>query len=216
MKKLLVLNAGMSSPSSTRLLAERIAQSVVAQVSKRGEGLEVEYVNLTEYATDLATVMTTGIYTDKLREAMDNVTDAHAVVAATPIFAASYSGLFKMFIDTLDPQALTRMPVLIAATAGTPRHSLALEYAMRPLFAYMRAVVVPTAVFAATDDFGSDSEIEHRVNRAATELAEHIVSTNSGVVGFGPDYDSLPQRSSNTTINPEVRSFADLLKGHTG
>jgi len=45
--------------------------------------------------------------------------------------------------------------VLIAATAGTARHSLALEHALRPLFSYLRAVVVPTAVFAVAQDWGA-------------------------------------------------------------
>ena len=73
----------------------------------------------------------------------------------TPIFSASYNGLFKTFFDVLEDDALSGTPVLIAATAGTARHSLALEHAMRPLFSYLGAVVVPTAVFAASEDWGS-------------------------------------------------------------
>ena len=68
-------------------------------------------------------------------------------------------------------------PVLIAATGGTARHSLALEYAMRPMFAYLRAVVVPTAVFAAAEDWGDGSarsRLSHRVDRAAGELAAQM------------------------------------------
>lgn len=216
MKKLVVLNAGLSNPSSTKMLAEQIAQQVVVQVSKRGEGLEVIHIDILGLMSDLTTVMTTGVYTEKLRGVLDSVSEADAIIAATPIFAASYAGIFKVFMDTLDPNALNKMPVLLAATAGTARHSLALEYAMRPLFAYLRAIVMPTAVFAATEDFGADSELEHRVTRAAIELAEAIVATQGGVVGFGPDYDSLPKRSSNTGVDTNVRSFADLLKGHDG
>jgi FMN reductase len=72
------------------------------------------------------------------------------VIAVTPIFSASYSGLFKTFFDVLERGALAGKPVLIAATGGSERHSLALEHAVRPLFAYLRAVVVPTAVYAAS------------------------------------------------------------------
>ena len=93
----------------------------------------------------------------------------------TPVFNASYSGLFKMFFDALDPDALTGTPVLIAATAGTARHSLVLDHAMRPLFAYLRAVVVPTGVFAATEDFGSPG-LSDRITRAAAELAAAVLS----------------------------------------
>ena len=91
----------------------------------------------------------------------------------TPVFAASYSGLFKTFFDVLENGALDGTPVLVAATAGTARHSLVLEHALRPLFAYLHAVVVPTGVFAATDDFGdtSDGSLDDRIRRAAGELA---------------------------------------------
>ena len=75
----------------------------------------------------------------------------------------------------LDPDALAGKPVLIAATGGTARHSLALEHAIRPLFSYLRAVTVPTAVFAATEDWGSAavtaSALTSRIERAGAELA---------------------------------------------
>ena len=75
---------------------------------------------------------------------LEQVTAADGIIAVTPIFSASYSGLFKSFVDILDKDALVGRPVLVGATGGTGRHSLALEYAMRPLFAYLRADVVPT------------------------------------------------------------------------
>ena len=73
----------------------------------------------------------------------------------------------------LDPEALAGKPVLIAATGGSARHSLVLDYALRPLFAYLRASLVPTAVFAATADFGADESgrsLTDRVDRAGREL----------------------------------------------
>ena len=144
MKKLVVVSAGVSDPSTTRILADRIAEAVEAQVSKRGEGLQIEYVELRELAVSLGTVMSTGLYDEKLRAALETVSGADGLIAATPVFAASYSGLFKMFFDALDKDALTSMPVIIAATAGTARHSLVLEYAMRPLFSYCLLYTSPS------------------------------------------------------------------------
>ena len=86
---------------------------------------------------------------------MDAVAAADGLIVVSPIFSASYSGLFKSFFDVLDPAALDGKPVLIAATGGTERHSLVLDHALRPLFSYLHAVVVPTGVFAATSDWGS-------------------------------------------------------------
>ena len=74
----------------------------------------------------------------------------------------------------LEHGTLEGKPVLVAATAGTARHSLVLDHAMRPLFAYLRAVVVPTGVFAASEDFGRPTvagALSTRIDRAAGELA---------------------------------------------
>ena len=225
MKKLVVVSAGVSNPSTTRMLANRIAEAVQAQVSKRGEGLEVEYVELRKLAMSLGTVMSAGLYDESLREALDKVNGADGLIAATPVFAASYSGLFKMFFDALDKDALTSMPVVVAATAGTARHSLMTEYAMRPLFSYLRATVMPTAVFATTDDFGSavgGEAMSRRATRAARELAEYLVNVRSAVVGFGPDFadgvgaNKNHRHSTNTQVNPRVADFESLLSGHDG
>jgi FMN reductase len=102
------------------------------------------------------------------------------VIAVTPVFSASYSGIFKSFFDVLEDGTLEGKPVLIGATAGTARHSLVLDFAMRPLFAYLRADVVPTGVFAASSDFGSGSTVtggslSARIDRAASELADKVL-----------------------------------------
>jgi FMN reductase len=124
----------------------------------------------------------TGFPSGALAEAVETVRRADALIAVTPVFAASYSGLFKTFFDVLEPDLLSGKPVLLAATAGTARHSLVLEHALRPLFAYLKASVVPTAVFAASEDFGStsDGRMADRIDRAAAELAA-LVSAASPI-----------------------------------
>ena len=154
-RTLAVVSAGLSVPSSTRLLADRLTAATVAALRERGVDATVEVVELREHARDLADNLVTGFPNGNLRTALDTVAGADGLIAVTPIFSASYSGLFKTFFDVLDHDALTGKPVLVGATAGTARHSLALEHALRPLFAYLRAVVAPTAVFAASEDWGS-------------------------------------------------------------
>ena len=149
-----VVSAGLSNPSSTRLLADRLTAATVAALADRGISATVEVVELREHARDLADDLLTGFANKPLQAAVDTVVGADAVIAVTPIFSASYSGLFKTFFDVLDKDALVGTPVLMGATAGTARHSLALEHALRPLFAYLRATVVPTAVFAAVRGLG--------------------------------------------------------------
>lgn len=215
MKKLVILSAGVSTPSTTRMLADQISGAVKSNVSRMGEGLDVEFIEIRDLATDLATLMTTGIPTAAVQAAQDAVSAADGLVAVTPVFAASYSGLFKMFIDALGTDSLNGMSMIIAATAGTPRHSLVLDFALRPLFTHLRAVIMPTGVFAATEDFGGDSGLEGRVARAARELAEQLVTTSSNVAGLPPGAQP-PRRTSGTAVDNDVPDFASLLKGHDG
>jgi len=213
-RRLVVLSAGLSEPSSTRLLADQLADAVRAQVSARGEDVSVEVIELRALAHDLATATTSGgVPTPRLAQAHDLVSSADGMIAVSPVFTASYSGLFKMFVDTLATDAVNGMPVLIGATAGTPRHSLVLDHAMRPLFSYLRAVVVPTGVFAATEDFG-DAGLEERIRRAASELAAALVGGADRVGGFAPDLAARPRRSGNDL--PEPPPFESLLRDHSG
>ncbi len=173
-KRIVVIAAGLSQPSSTRLLADRLA----AAVSAKGD-VEIEVHELRDTAQDVVNNLLTGFASPKLQKVIDAVTEADGVIAVTPIFTTSYSGLFKSFIDVIDPAALSAMPVLIAATGGTERHSLALDYALRPLFTYLHAVVAPTGVYAASSDWGSDEgKLGDRIERAAAEFSALVAASD--------------------------------------
>jgi FMN reductase len=165
--KLAVIAAGVGKPSSTRLLADRLATATSAQL----DDVQVEVIELRDLAVDIANNITSGYPNARLRAAIETVTGADGLIAVTPIFTASYSGLFKSFFDVVEDTALVGKPVLIAATGGTARHSLALEHALRPMFVYLRMIVVPTAVYAATEDWGNTDGLTTRISRAAGELA---------------------------------------------
>ena len=187
---IVVITAGVSQPSSSRLLADRLAQAVGNALGGLGESADITVVELREHAKDLANHFVTGFGAPKLTAVLQQVAEADAVIAVSPIFSASYSGLFKMFFDVLEQDALTGKPVLIGATGGTARHSLALEYALRPLFSYLHAVVVPTAVFAAPEDWASENVLADRLDRAADELARLI--TNRPAAGAHSEAEVVP------------------------
>jgi FMN reductase len=174
-RRLVVVTAGLSQPSATRLLADRLVAATTRSLAEAGVQVEPEIHELRDHAQDLTNNLLTGFPSPRLRSVIDGVVGADGLIAVTPIFNASYSGLFKLFFDVLERDSLAGMPVLIAATGGTSRHSLALEHAMRPLFAYLNAATVPTAVFAAAEDWGDgtapDGGLADRVERAAGELA---------------------------------------------
>ena len=176
-RSLVVVSAGLSQPSSTRLLADRLSAAAVDAAAGLGVDLSVQVVELRDLAHDLMNHLLTGFPPAPLKRALDAVEAADALIAVSPIFNASYSGLFKSFFDVLGQDALADKPVLIAATGGTARHSLALDHALRPLFGYLRAVTVPTSVFAASEDWGGDEsegQLRGRINRAAAELAREV------------------------------------------
>jgi FMN reductase len=176
MTKVVVISAGMSLPSSTRILADALGKATQSQLG--GDSATYDVIELRELAHLITDNVLTGFPPGALADAVRRVAEADAVIAVSPVYTGSYSGLFKMFIDVLDDGTLDGKPVLIAATAGTARHSLVLEFAMRPLFAYMRADVVPTAVFAASADFGASGTagpLSARIDRAAGELADKIL-----------------------------------------
>ena len=177
-RRVVVIQAGLGQPSSTRLLGDRLAEATRDALLERGVESQVEVVELRDHAQALASTLLTGFATGELRAALDSVATADAVIAVTPVYQGSFSGLFKTFVDVLDDGSLRGTPVLLAATAGTARHSLVLEHAMRPVFTYLKAVTVPTAVFAASEDWGSsgtvDGGLARRVQVAAGELADLV------------------------------------------
>lgn len=197
--RIAVVSAGLSQPSSTRLLADRLATATVRELRAAGAEVELDFVDLRDHARDLADNLLTGFPAPSLRTAIEQVVDADGLIAVTPIFSASYSGLFKTFFDVLEPDSLAGKPVLAGATGGTERHSLALEHAVRPLFAYLRSIVVPTAVYAASSDWGTrgaDQSLNNRIDRAAGEFATQVLGRPAAVPA--DPYD-------------EPTPFADLL-----
>jgi FMN reductase len=177
--RLVVVSAGLSQPSSTRLLADRLTRAVRTRLVEDGRTAELSVIELRDFAVDIANNMVAGFPGPALAEAIEEVRRADGLIVVTPIFTASYSGLFKSFFDVLDNDLLAGKPVLIAATGGTARHSLALEHALRPMFAYLRAIVMPTAVYAAAEDWGGNGDahtgsLATRITRAGDELAVQL------------------------------------------
>jgi FMN reductase len=184
---LVVVSAGTSDPSSTRLLADRTAQRVTALAERRGATVRTRVIDLRELATDITTALTNQLVTPKLQQAVDALGAADGIIAATPVYKAGPSGLFTSFFHVLDNDLLIGKPVVLAATAGTARHALVVDDQMRALFAYLRTLPVPTSLFAAPEDWGTgiggagasgargngggeQDALSKRIDRAAFEL----------------------------------------------
>jgi FMN reductase len=166
---LVVVTAGTSDPSSTRMLADRLAQRVTDLAGSRGNQVTTRVVDLRELATEITTAMVSRLVGPKLQQAIAALGEADGIVASTPVYAAGASGLFTSFFQVLDNDLLIAKPVALAATAGTARHALVVDEQLRSLFAYLRTTATPTSLFAAPEDW-SDPALSKRIDRAALEL----------------------------------------------
>jgi FMN reductase len=190
-RKLVVVTAGLRQPSSTRLLADQIAASVARKGVDLGLEFETHTIEVRDVSRDLVNSLLVGFSAPDLERELEAVASADALVAVTPIFTMSYSGLFKLFFDVIGQDQLIDKPVLIAATGGSARHSMALDHAVRPIFTYLRSVVVPTSVFAAPEDWGgavATGTLASRVDRAAGELAVEVMRRQPHANGDAFEY----------------------------
>ncbi|WP_255769375.1 FMN reductase [Pseudarthrobacter sulfonivorans] len=174
-RRITVLSAGLGVPSSSRLLADQLAAAAEHNLTDAGYQVTVDVVELRDLAVDIANNFVTGYAAPRLADVIAGVEASDGIIAVSPVFSASYSGLFKSFVDVLDPKSLEGKAVVLGATGGTDRHQMVLEYAMRPLFSYLRTRMTATAVFAGPQDWGNTddgaSPLSDRVQRAASEFA---------------------------------------------
>ncbi|MEY9774548.1 FMN reductase [Arthrobacter sp. MW3 TE3886] len=193
-RRITVISAGLGVPSSSRLLADQLAASAERQLAAAGYAVEIEVLELRDLAVDIANNFVTGYAAPRLAEVIAGVEASDGLIAVSPVFSASYSGLFKSFIDVLDPKTLEGKAVLIGATAGTDRHQMVLDFAMRPLFTYLRTRIAATAVFAGPQDWGNNddggSPLSVRVDRAAGEFV--VLLQDSGPQQKPAALESLP------------------------
>jgi FMN reductase len=166
---LVVVTAGTSDPSSTRMLADQVAQRAADLAGRRGRKVTTRVIDLRELATEVTTAMVSRLVGPRLQSAIAALGEADGIVASTPVYAAGPSGLFTSFFQVLDSDLLIAKPVVLAATAGTARHALVVDQQLRSLFAYLRTTATPTSLFAAPEDW-SDPALARRIDRAALEL----------------------------------------------
>ncbi len=176
-KRVVVVSGGTSEPSSTRMLADRLVQRVLERATEAGVDATASVIELRPLAAEISSATVTGFAQPALQAALDRLTEADALIVATPVYKAGVSGLVKSFFDVVDQDLLIATPTLLAATAGTARHALVADEQLRSLFAYLRALTTPTSVFAASEDWGSKA-LPERIDRAASEL---VVLLEAGV-----------------------------------
>ncbi len=174
---LVSINAGTSDPSSTQMLADRIADRAVTAGAEHGLDIALRQIDLRGLANDVTSAIISQHVSPELQRALDLMRDADGVIASTPVYKAGASGLFTQFFQLLDNDLLIGTPVVLAGTGGSARHSLVVDDQLRAMFAYLRTLTAPTAVYAAPEDW-QEKGLGSRIGRAAGEL---VVLMRSGI-----------------------------------
>ncbi|MGD0066515.1 MAG: CE1759 family FMN reductase [Streptosporangiaceae bacterium] len=219
--RLAVISAGTGDPSSTRLLADRIADRAATLAGGRGHQVTVRVIELREIATDITTALTSQLVTPRLAQATHALAGADGVIASTPVYKAGPSGLFTSFLDVLDNDLLIATPVVLAATAGTARHALVADQVIRPVFAYLRAMTAPTSVFAAPEDW-SDPALAVRIDRAAFELVLLMESgfarqvRDQAWASYQHEFGSAAETGAEADADAGIDLDTDLMRLATG
>lgn len=163
---LLTINGSPTDESKTGTLVALVAQAIAERV-------DVEITEVRPYAlgpgfTGAASREDVG---EEVEEVLRTIEGADLLIAGSPVFQGSYTGMFKHLFDLIDPYALEDMPVVLVATGGSERHAMVLEHAMRPLFAHFQAHTLPVAIYGSAGDFiGStlyNPPVLGRIERAA-------------------------------------------------
>ena len=163
------------------MLADQLTKATRGALARHGQDVAVTVLEVRELAHEIVDATFTRFPGEKLKAALEEIGRADGVIAVTPTYNQSYSGLFKALFDVIEPGTIAGVPVALGATGGTARHSLAIDYALRPMFAYLKADVVPTTVFAASEDFGAvttaadENSLASRAGRVGTELADYMM-----------------------------------------
>ena len=163
--RVVAVSGSLHEPSKTTALIRAIAAAVAERTA-----VEVEVIELTDIGPDLAGALSRDQLPARVEEKLVAIEQADLLIVGSPVYRASFTGLFKHLFDFVGQYELVGEPVLLAATGGGERHALIIEHQLRPLFAFFQALTLPIGVYASNTDFDG-YEINSDVLRSRIDLA---------------------------------------------
>lgn len=157
--KITAVSGGLQRPSRTLVVVERLLATF-----SHARPVDTHLVELGQIASSLAGAVHRAQVPADLREHIEAIESADLLVVASPVYRASYTGLFKHLFDLVHHEALIDVPVLLAATGGSDRHALVIDHQLRPLFSFFQARTLPIGVYASEADFS-----DHTISNPAVE-----------------------------------------------
>lgn len=162
------VTGSLRAPSKTITLVEEIVAQLARQLPA-----QVELIKVNELGPSFAGALSRGEVAPEVEAALISIETADVLVVASPVYRASFTGLFKHLFDFVDQYSLVDTPVLLAATGGSERHALILEHQFRPLFSFFQALTLPVGVYAHDSDFTdyqiSSPRLLDRITQAVTK-----------------------------------------------
>jgi FMN reductase len=160
---------GVSGSPGARSKSRTLLERALVALSDRG---------VTATLIDLATLPADALLgrrrADEIDTALGSVSEATIIVASTPVYRATYSGLLKVFFDLLPLNGLVGKTAIGIATGGSSAHQLVIDHGLRPLFASVGAVTTPTGVYGTDSAFENGVPHESLIARLDAAVAEAI------------------------------------------
>jgi FMN reductase len=196
--KVVAVSGTLSTPSKTDALVDAVLDELALVLP-----IERHVIRVSELGPLFAGALTRDQLDERVEHELRAVEGADLLIAASPVYRASFTGLFKHFFDFVEQYALVDVPVLLAATGGSERHALILEHSLRPLFGFFQALTLPLGVYAHASDF-TDRRVtapllEERIRAAIARGLPLIRSSvdekrriERAVSGVGDELEVLP------------------------
>lgn len=146
--RVVAVSGSLHEPSKTTALIRAIADAV----AERAE-VEIQVIELTDIGPSLAGALRRDHLPANVEEKLVAIETADLLIVGSPVYRASFTGLFKHLFDFVGQYELVGKPVLLAATGGGERHALIIEHQLRPLFSFFQALTLPLGVYASDTDF---------------------------------------------------------------
>ena len=168
--KIAVLNGSLQQPSRTHVLC----QALLDELAIHRPQSHIHWVEISQIGRALGGCLQRKELPAEVEADLQALEQADLVIAASPVYRATYTGLFKHLVDFLGMSSLVNTPVLLAATGGSPLHALIIDHQLRPLFAMMQALTLPVGVYATETDFTLDYQLFSQAAKQRVKLAVEL------------------------------------------
>jgi FMN reductase len=159
------VSGSLHAPSKTTALVSEILTALGSSLP-----IDAHVIEVNDLGPFFAGALRRDQLPDEVEQELRRIETADLLIVASPVYRASFTGLFKHLFDFVDQYALVDVPVLLAATGGSDRHALIIEHQFRPLFGFFQALTLPIGVYASASDFTgytvSSLELQQRIDLA--------------------------------------------------